>query len=110
MFSYSFYLAAAGYLLVPLSQDAGTLAAVAFVFGLGIGCCAPLTMILMFSRSTQGRSGETLGLRLTTNNLRRVIGPVLFCLVATGLGLVPVFAVSAAVMAAGGVLSRPRTP
>jgi len=67
-------------------------------------------MILMFSRSTEGRSGETLGLRLTTNNLTRVIGPVLFGLVATGLGLVPVFAVSAAVMAAGGVLSRPRTP
>jgi predicted MFS family arabinose efflux permease len=70
---------------------------------MGIG--VPLTVIMMFARSTEGRSGQTLGLRLTANNFVRLSGPVAFGAIATVLGLAPVFWILAAVMAGGGWLS-----
>jgi MFS family permease len=103
----SFYVSAAGYVLVPLSHDAVMLTAVSFLFGLGIGCAAPLTMVLMFNYAKQGRPGEALGLRLTTNNIVRVVGPSLFGLIASGPGLAAMFVVAALTMGAGGLLSRP---
>lgn len=99
---------AIGFALVPLATDVLVLALIAFVFGLGMGIGIPLTVILMFSRSTEGRSGQTLGLRLTTNNFVRVTGPIVFGAVGTALGLAPVFWINAALMACGGLLSRPR--
>lgn len=108
LLSYSFFLAGAGYLLVPLSASVPVLALIAFVYGLGIGCTVPVTMMLMFSRSEQGRSGETLGLRLTTNNFVRAVGPTVFGSIASVSGMFPVFWLSALVMAAGGLLARPR--
>jgi MFS family permease len=60
LLSYSFYLAALAFLLTPFFKDALALALIAFVFGLGIGCSGPLTMILMFNQSAEGRSGEAL--------------------------------------------------
>jgi MFS family permease len=104
---WSFYVAGVGYLLIPLTASAAALAAVSFIFGLGIGGSGPLTMVLMFSRSSEGRSGEALGLRLTTNNAMRAVGPALFGLLASGFGLAPVFVLVALVMAGGGLLSRP---
>lgn len=108
LLSYSFFLAGAGYLLAPLSESVPVLALIAFVYGLGIGCTVPVTMMLMFSRSEQGRSGETLGLRLTTNNFVRTVGPTVFGLIASASGMFAVFWLSAMVMAAGGLLARPR--
>lgn len=106
-----FLTGAIGYALVPLSGNAYALGAVAFFFGLGMGIGIPLTVILMFSRSAEGRSGQTLGLRLTANNFVRVTGPIVFGLVGTALGLPAIFWISAAIMASGGLLSRvPATP
>jgi MFS family permease len=110
LLAYSFYVSGAGYLLLAFSESAPALALVAFVFGLGIGCATPLTMILMFSRSAEGRSGEALGLRLTTNNVVRVLGPTVFGLIGSVFGLIPVFYLSALVIGAGGLLSRPARP
>ena len=106
--AYSFYLAGLGFVLVPYFQNPFALAAVSFVFGLGIGCGQPITTMLIFSRSPEGRSGETFGLRQTVNNALRVVVPPAFGLVATGFGLLPVFWLSAALMGGGGLLSRPR--
>ena len=108
LLSYSFYLAAAGYLLVPLSIQVPVLALMGFVYGLGMGCTAPLTMMLMFSRSAEGRSGETMGVRLATNNLVRAVGPTLFGAIASAFGMFPVFWIGALVLGAGGLLVRPR--
>jgi len=96
---------AIGFALVPLTGNVITLAAIAFFFGLGMGIGVPLTVILMFKRSAQGRSGQTLGLRLTANNFVRVTGPIVFGAVGTALGLPPVFWINAALMACGGVMS-----
>jgi predicted MFS family arabinose efflux permease len=106
LLAWVFFMGAAGFALVPFSSDAVALGMIAFFFGLGMGIGIPLTVILMFARSAEGRSGQTLGLRLTANNFVRVTGPVVFGAVGAALGLAAVFWILGAVMAAGGVLSR----
>jgi MFS family permease len=101
-----FVMGALGYALVPLSSNAIVLGAIAFVFGLGMGIGIPLTVILMFANSTEGRSGQTLGLRLTANNLVRVGGPILAGAIGSALGLASVFWIVAAILAGGGVLAH----
>ena len=62
----------------------------------------------MFRRSAEGRSGQTLGLRLTANNFVRVTGPIAFGVIGSALGLPVVFWANAVLMAWGGLASRPR--
>ena len=107
LLAYSFYLAALGFALVPLFSNVYMLALVSFIFGLGTGCGQPIATMLMFSLAADGRSGEALGLRLTVNNLVRVIAPALFGFIVSGFGLAPVFYVNAVMMGAGGLLGRP---
>ena len=109
LLAYSFYLAAVGFALVPLFHNVLLLALVSFIFGLGTGCGQPIATMLMFSRAADGRSGEALGLRLTVNNLVRVIAPALFGFIVSGFGLAPVFYINAAMMGAGGMVSRSRS-
>jgi MFS family permease len=106
LLAYSFYLAAGGFALVPLFHQVVMLALVSFIFGLGTGCGQPIATMLMFSRAADGRSGEALGLRLTANNLVRVIAPALFGFIVSGFGLAPVFYINALMMGAGGIVSR----
>jgi MFS family permease len=106
---YSFCFAAVGFVLAPFSEGVVALAAVSFLFGLGIGCGQPITTLLIFSRSPEGRSGETFGLRQTVNNVLRISCPPLFGLVATAFGLPAVFFLSAAMMGGGSALARPGT-
>lgn len=108
LLAWIFFAGAIGFALVPFSANAVSLGVIAFFFGLGMGIGIPLTVILMFSRSAEGRSGQTLGLRLTANNLVRAAGPVVFGAVGTALGLAAVYWIVAAIMASGGLLSRLR--
>ena len=108
LLAYSFYIGAASFMLVPFCHSALPLALVSFVFGCGMGCGQPITLMLMFSHSPPGRTGETLGVRLTFNNLLRVLGPAVFGTVGSMLGLIGVFGINAAVMIAGGVLAAPQ--
>ena len=108
LLAFSFALAGLGFALVPLFQSAVVLAVVSVVFGLGMGCAQPVTMMLLFARSPEGRSGETVGLRQTANNLARVGAPPLFGLIASATGLFPVFFISALLMGAGALITRPR--
>lgn len=108
LLAWVFFMGAIGFALVPFSGNALVLAAIAFFFGLGMGIGIPLTVILMFSRTVEGRSGQTLGMRLTANNLVRVSGPIVFGAVGSALGLPAVFWIVAAILASGGLLSRSR--
>jgi MFS family permease len=110
LLAYSFYIAGVGFCLIPFFKTGVTLGVISFVFGLGMGCGQPITTILIFSRSAAGRSGETLGLRQTVNNVMRVSSPALFGQIATALGLPAVFWIRALLMGGGGLLSRTSTP
>lgn len=107
LLAWSFYIGAVSFALVPFCHSALPLALVSFVFGCGMGCGQPITLMLMYSHSPPGRTGETLGVRLTVNNLMRVLGPMVFGSVGSMLGLLGVFGINALVMAAGGVLALP---
>jgi MFS family permease len=108
LLAYSFYVAALGFFLVPFFQSALALDLIAFMFGLGMGCGQPVTTMLIFSHSAEGRSGETLGLRQTVNNTARVSGPAVFGFIASAFGLPAVFWINALMMGGGGILTRQR--
>jgi MFS family permease len=106
---WAMFIGGASYLVFPFFGHAVLLAALAFILGLGLGCSQPLTLMLIYDRAPAGRSGEALGLRLTINNLMHIFIPLFF----GGIGSLfnsaaAVFLANAAIMTAGGVLSRRR--
>ena len=101
-----FLIGAAGFALVPFATNAYVLGAVAFLFGLGMGIGIPLTVILMFANSSDGRSGQMLGIRLTVNNTVRMSGPMAFGAIGAVVGVSAVFWILAGVMLAGAGLAR----
>ena len=104
--AFAFGLGALAFALVPFCVSAAMLALISFVFGLGIGCTAPITMMLMFTGSAHGRSGEAMGLRLTADNIMRLVGPMLFGLIATAIGMPAVFWINALMLGCGGLFTR----
>jgi MFS family permease len=102
----SLFIGAAAYLVFPVFEQALLLAAVAFVLGLGMGCSQPVSLMLIYDRAPEARSGEALGLRLTINNFMHIAIPLTFGSIGTMFGVAPVFLANAAVMTAGGILSR----
>jgi MFS family permease len=106
--AYSFIIGAVGFLLVPFFKSVLILYLVSFFFGLGMGCGAPITLMMTFSTSIQGRSGEALGLRVTVNFLARAIGQVLFGSIGSAFGVFPVFWINALMLASGLFVSHPR--
>ncbi len=108
--SYAFYIGAASFLVMPFFRQAWLLGAIAFLFGLGLGVGAPITLMLTYSQSPPGRSGEALGLRMTANHMARVVGPLVFGTVGSAFGLFPVFWGNSFLMACGGLLSGRAAP
>ena len=100
-----FLTGALGFALVPFTSNAYVLGAVAFLFGLGMGIGIPLTVILMFANSSDGRSGQMLGIRLTVNNTVRMSGPMAFGAIGVAVGVSGVFWILAGVMLGGGALA-----
>jgi MFS family permease len=94
------------YLLFPFFQNAWVLAVIAFVLGLGMGCGQPLSMMLTYSRSPEGRTGEVLGLRITVNKVIQIGVPLVFGYIGSAFGLIPVFWTNAALLVTGGYLNR----
>ncbi len=108
LLAYAFYAGAGSLMMVPFFTDATMLALISFVFGLGMGCCGPIVTMLMFSNAPEGRSGETMGLKMTVNHLTKVITPTIFGSIASAFGLFPVFWINALMLGGGGFLSHPR--
>jgi predicted MFS family arabinose efflux permease len=100
----AFVLSAAGFLLVPFFESMVALGLISFVFGLGMGLGTPITLMLMFNNSPSGRSGEAMGLRMSVDNLVRIVSPIVFGAVASGFGLAAVFWINALMLGAGGAL------
>jgi len=106
LLSHTFLIGMFAYVLIPFFKDPVALGAIAFLFGLGMGIGIPLTVILMYERTVEGRAGQTLGLRLTGNNLVRVVGPLVFGAIGSSFGMPPVFWLNGAMMMVGGLLAR----
>ena len=101
-------LAAAGltYVLIPLFENAWILAAVSFLLGLGLGCGQPLTMMLIYERTPQGRAGAAMGLRMSINKIIQIGVPLGFGYLGSLLGLKAVFWTTAALLFGGGHMNR----
>jgi predicted MFS family arabinose efflux permease len=105
--AYAFYCGAVSLLLVPFFKSTALLMMVSFAFGLGMGSGQPITLMQAFSQSAEGRSGEALGLRVTVNQLTRVVVPVVFGSIGSVFGLFPVFWSNALLLASGGAVTQP---
>jgi MFS family permease len=109
VFNRSLYVSAVAFTLFPLFTGAVALSLVALVCGLGMGCAQPVTLMLVFSRAPEGRSGEALGMRVTINQFTHIVVPILFGTIGSALGVAPVFVVNALILAGGGLLNRDRS-
>lgn len=102
--SISMFLAGSACLVFPFVHSFLLLLPIAFVLGLGLGCGGPISMVLAYNRSPQGRSGEAIGLRQTVNKFAEVIMPLIFGMLSTAVGMLPVFWIDALMLACGGWL------
>jgi MFS family permease len=84
------------------------LSVLSLVLGFGMGCSQPVTLMLIFSRAPEGRSGEALGMRITINQFMHVAVPLLFGSLGSAFGVAPVFYINSLILAGGGWLNRER--
>jgi MFS family permease len=105
--TYSFFFGSVCLMLVPFFKSMVVLSLISFALGIGMGCGQPITIMMTFSNSTEGRSGEAMGLRVTVNHLTRVVVPILFGSIGTAFGLFPVFWINALMLASGGAITKP---
>jgi MFS family permease len=103
----AFSLGMACLLLVPFFTNVAILVLISFVFGLGAGTGQPITLMQTFSTSVKGRSGEAMGLRITANQMTRVVVPVVFGSIGSMFGLFAVFWGSSLLLASGVAVSKP---
>ena len=108
VFNGSLCVSSVAFLLFPLFSDVAMLSAVAFGLGLGMGCAQPVTLMLIFSRAPEGRSGEALGMRVTLNQITHIAVPIVFGSIGSVFGVAPVFIINALILAGGGLLNRIR--
>lgn len=106
LLAWSLFLGAAAFVVFPFIRNVYVLTAFGFLLGLSLGCGQPLSTILIYARSPQGRTGEALGLRLAINNGIHVVIPLAAGSIGAVFGVAPVFWMNAALLAGGGSLVR----
>ena len=67
--SVSMFCAAAMFVLFPFVTGVWLLGALSFSLGLALGCSQPVTLLLAYNRSPEGRTGEATGIRFALNHL-----------------------------------------
>ena len=106
--SLSMFGAAINYAAFPFVHDPWILAAMCFTIGLFMGCGQPLSLMLAFSRSPEGRTGETNGMRLMVNHVTHFAVPIAAGAAGAAFGMAPVFLASAVLLGLSGWLIRDR--
>ncbi len=104
VFSVSMFVAATACVGLPFAASLAPLLAMSFVLGLGAGCGAPLSMVLSYNRSPEGRTGEAMGLRQTVNKTMEAGMPMVYGFLSAALGFTPVYWIGALVLVCGGWL------
>jgi len=106
LISVAMVLAAATFAVLPWLKLLWILMIASFTIGLLLGLCQPVLMMLAFERSPAGRSGEVTGLRLTANNVARIIVPMISGALGAAGGAAPVFWLNAINLTAISWLAR----
>jgi predicted MFS family arabinose efflux permease len=105
--AYALVLGGFSLVTVPFVTTAIALSIIAFAFGFGLNVSQPISLMIMYARSPEGRSGEALGVRFAVDNATKLVGPVIFGAIAAALGVAALFWINAAMLAGGSVLVRP---
>jgi predicted MFS family arabinose efflux permease len=108
--TYAIFVAATAFVFFPFFRDAFSLAAIAFLLGLGIGCGQPMSMSLIYALSPPGRSSESAGLRVMVNNFAHLVMPLVFGSLGQAMGFFPVFFANSAVLVVSGYLMHRTRP
>ena len=99
-------LAACGFLLMPVLRNVYLVMLASFAIGIGMGVGQPISMTMAYDNSPAGRTGEVAGLRLTANNVARIVIPLTAGALGAAFGVAPVFWMNAANLAAISWLAR----
>lgn len=102
----SFFATGASFALMALVESAPLFMVLAFVLGLSVGSVQPLVMSLLHDVTPAGRFGEAMGIRAMINGASQTSLPLLFGGLGAAIGMVPVFAVTAILMMASGIVAR----
>ena len=94
-------VAGAAFTVFPLFEGVGMLILISFIVGLGLGCGQPLSLLMVYNRAPEGRSGEVLGVRFTVVNSMHLVIPATFGILSALIGLAPVFVATACLLLAG---------
>jgi MFS family permease len=104
--TFTLFMAALAFALMPWFGSFLPLAGCAFLLGLGLGAAQPNVMSLLHERSPAGRVGEALGLRTTLMNSSHVLLPLVFGAAGAVLGARVVFLLMAVVLFGAGFTTR----
>jgi MFS family permease len=100
------FIACIAFIIFPFSQNAWLLAAGSVILGCGVGCGQPLSLTLIYNLSPPGRQGEATGVRVSVNHMTHVAVPLFFGSMGTAVGFMPIFLVSAGLLAVCGFVSQ----
>jgi predicted MFS family arabinose efflux permease len=99
-------IACASHVAIPLVGYVPLLMALGFVLGAGLGMSQPLVMSLLYNAAPTGRAGEAVGLRTTFLTFSQTFIPLASGALGAAFGMLPVFWMMAAVLAAGAAIAR----
>lgn len=101
----SLLIAGVSFFALAFATSVGTMMALMFLLGLGLGAPQPMILTLLHESAPPGRAGEALGLRTTLINGSQTVMPLIFGAVGAALGMGPVFWTIAAVLIGGSVFA-----
>jgi len=100
----SMFGAAAMFVVFPFVKVTWLLATLSFGIGLALGCGQPITLLLSYNRSPEGRTGQVTGIRFALNHIAHTTVPILTGALGTAFGAAPAFLLIGAVTALSGYL------
>lgn len=103
VFKVCLFIAAGAFVLIPFFKGFIALTIVSFLLGIGLGCGQPLSILMAYNASPEGRTGEVLGVRLTVNKIVQFFVPIVFGSVGAMVGFFPVFWSNALLLFSGGL-------
>lgn len=98
----SLMISGVSFFALAFATSVGTMMALMFLLGLGLGAPQPMVLTLLHESAPAGRAGEALGLRTTLINGSQTVMPLVFGAVGAALGMTPVFWCIAAALFGGG--------